>query len=104
MSQRRQPPFSSESEPGREHGEDCGWLRPAPPKAKRLVMHIAEALHISPAELYKPPAAVRPTCGADSGGVLDQDCEALLYAYKCIRDPRKRQELLALVVDAAEQS
>lgn len=104
MSQRRQPPFSSDSEHGREHGEECGSLRSHLPEAKQLVMLIAEALHIPPAELYKPPTAVRSTCGADSGGVLDQDCEALLHAYKCIRDSRKRQELLALVVDAAEQS
>lgn len=102
MVQRRPPPFSAASEQVGEYNEDCGSLRSRRPDAKQLLMHIAEALHVPPADLYKPPTAVMPTCGADSGGVLDQDCEALLHAYRCISDPRKRQELLALVLNAAE--
>jgi hypothetical protein len=73
-----------------------------------LVERIASALHVSPAVLYNPPSAVAPTRGADNGdrpsASLDRECEALLYAYRRIRDPKERQRLLALVDEAAERT
>lgn len=102
MGQRMRPPFSSASERVREHVEDYGSPLSRPSGAKRLMMHIADALHVPPAEFYKPPAAVALGRETDSA-VLEQECEALLGAYRRIRDPGKRQRLIALVQDVAER-
>jgi hypothetical protein len=104
MGQRMRPTLSSVSEQVREDVEDCGspWSRPV--GATRLVSQIAEALHVPPAELYNPPTAVMPGRETDSDGIMEQDCEALLHTYRRIRNPDKRQQLLALVLNAAERS
>lgn len=103
MGQRMRSPFSSTSERAREHVEDCGSPLSRPSGAKRLVMHIAEALQVSPAELYNPPTAVAPTREAAADGILEQESKALLHAYRRIQDPKERQRLLAIVQEAAEE-
>jgi hypothetical protein len=71
------------------------------------VLRVADALQVDQSVLYNPPNAValtRETNGNRSSGAgLDQDCEALLHAYRRIRDPEERQRLLVLVQEAAEQ-
>lgn len=88
MGQRLRPTLSSVSEQVHDYVEDCGSPRSRPYRATRLVLHIAEALHVPPAELYKPPNAVTPGRETDSDGIMEQDCEALLHAYRRIRNPR----------------
>jgi|SRR3954470_7141041 hypothetical protein len=71
------------------------------------VRRVADALQVDQSVLYNPPSAVAPTRETDgdrsSGAGLDQECEALLHAYRRIRDPEERQRLLVLVQEAAEQ-
>ncbi|SEI01875.1 hypothetical protein SAMN02799636_04972 [Methylobacterium sp. 275MFSha3.1] len=104
MGQRMRPTLSSVSEQVREDVEDCGspWSRPF--GATRLVSQIAEALHVPPAELYNLPTAVMPVHKTDGDDILGRDCEALLHVYRRILDPDKRQQLLALVLEVANQS
>lgn len=104
MGQRMRPTLSSVGEQVREDVEDCGSSRSHPFGAGRLVSQIAEALHVPPTELYNPPTAVMPGRKTDSDDILEQDCEALLHAYRRILDPDKRQQLLALVLEVANQS
>jgi hypothetical protein len=75
----------------------------------RLLMgRIASALQVSEAALYDLPNAVTPSRSAGTAGTLalnhKQDCEALLRAYRRIRDPEERQRLLALVEEVAERT
>ena len=74
----------------------------------QLLERIADALQVAPAALYNPPNAVTPTRKADSenasDGDLDQDCKALLGAYRGISDPDERRGILAFVQAAAERS
>lgn len=74
----------------------------------QLVGRIAEALKVSLSELYNPPNAIAPARGAGINDQLstglDQDCEALLQAYRRVSDPAERQRLLTLVQAAAERS
>lgn len=81
---------------------------PSCPMTNRLIGRIAEALQVSPAALYNPLEAVAIGRGADtdkaSSTSLDQDCLALLHAYRRIQDPKERQRLLALVQEAAERT
>lgn len=104
MGQRTRPPFSSANEQMREQVEGCGSPTSRPSEAMRLVLQIAEALHVPPTELYSPSTAVLPGRKTDSDDIIEQDCEALLHAYRRILDPDKRQQLLALVLEAANQS
>lgn len=75
-----------------------------------LLERIADALQVAPAVLYNPPNAVAPTRAAgdempDGGpdGGMEQTCEALLAAYRRIRDPEVRRRLLTLVEQASQR-
>ena len=72
----------------------------------RLLKRIADALQVSPAALYDSPNASTLVRKANSHDAtdrdLDQDCKALLDAYRCISDPEERCRVLALVQAAAE--
>ena len=67
---------------------------------------IADALQVPAAMLFNPPNAVIPArvVGGAPNHDLDQECEALLHAYRCISDPAERQRLLSLVQAIAERS
>ncbi|WP_187294336.1 hypothetical protein [Methylobacterium sp. B1] len=84
----------SDSRPPASAGDD----------ARRLVTRIAGALQVQPDVLYAPDAANARTHSAKDGADLDQQCEALLHAYRRIRDPEERRRLLLLVQDASEET
>jgi hypothetical protein len=77
------------------------------PAKNELLGRIADALQVPPAVLYNSPTAITPARTANIDGStdnnLDQNCEALLHAYRRIRDPEMRHRLLTLVQEAAEQ-
>ena len=65
-----------------------------------LVMRIAEALQVPTNTFYAQPDGARPMgeCPAPAdAAALDAECATLLEAYRRIRDPFKRQQLLLLV-------
>ena len=77
---------------------DDGCSRSSPPsKAMRLVERFADALGVSPTELYDLPSS---GAADDLGG----ECAALLDTYRRIQDPAERRRLLLLVQKAAEQT
>lgn len=73
----------------------------------QLLERIADALQVAPAVLYNPPNASTPagvTGGSGTTAIeLEQECDALSHAYRCIHDPEMRLRFLALVQAAAEQ-
>ena len=84
----------SDSRPSASAGDD----------ARRLVTRIAGALQVQPDVLYAPDAANARTHCYNYVADLVIVCEALLYAYRRIRDPEERRRLLLLVQDAAEET
>jgi hypothetical protein len=81
-------------------------VSPDGPPASLLLRRIASALEVPPAALYGPPDTVAPARGRDqaTNADLDQECTALLHAFRRIRDPETRLRLLALVQKDAEQT
>jgi len=71
----------------------------------RILGEIADALQVPLATLYSARSTPVPARRADGdgGAYLDDECEALLCAYKRIHDPEARRRLLSLVQAAAEQ-
>lgn len=96
---------SQDAPPEREPND--GHVPKALSSTRLLMRRIASTLQVPEAVLYDLPNAVTPLQVAGTAGTLapnyKQDCEVLLRAYKCIRDPEERQRLLVLVQEAAEQ-
>jgi len=76
------------------------------PAASPILRRIAKALRVPPSALYGPSNAVAPAQGVDGEDAadsdLDQQCEALLHAYRRIRDREMRSRLLTFAQHAAE--
>jgi hypothetical protein len=113
-------PFSCTSHRETLRDEDSA-ARPAPAHgsaANLLLRRIADALQVPTAVLYNlpdardtaaPAEAERPGAAGDfggapntlsdtaSGGDFEDECVALLRAYRGIRDPEERRRLLTLV-------
>ena len=72
----------------------------------QLLGRIAEALQVPQDALYSPLDTIPPGQVAGGAGALDleQDCEALLRAYRRICDPEMRDRLLTLVQAEAERA
>lgn len=74
----------------------------------QLLERIANSLQVPAATFYCPPSAVEP--GAQSTAALavserpEGEDEALLHAYRRIRDPEMRRRLLVLVQAAADHT
>lgn len=74
----------------------------------QLLERIANSLQVPAATFYCPPNAVEP--GAQSTAALavserpEVEDEALLHAYRRIRDPETRRRLLVLVQAAADRT
>jgi hypothetical protein len=101
-------PFLNLSTLDRQRADDV-FSRPVSPDgppASLLLRRIASALEVPPAALYAPPDAVAPARGPDEAtdADLDQECTALLHAFRCMRDPEMRLRFLAQVQKAAKQT
>ena len=69
----------------------------------RLLQRIADALHVPPSTLYKPPNPVHDPDGKGPPHVVMEDeCAVLMHAYTRIRNPVERRRVLDLVQAAAE--
>ena len=109
MAHRVRPPPKFQVDESRDD-IDGGCTPLAPPSCSgQLVMHIADALQVSPEALYGLPTTrdARSGTGADvstAEGGLDRECAILLNAFRRIRNPADRRRLLRLVQDVAERA
>jgi hypothetical protein len=82
---------------------------PAPndgPAESLLLRRIAGALQVPPSALYSLPNAIRAGSPSEVNAVardIEIDCEAVLLAFRRIRDPEMRRRLLIVVQEAAER-
>ena len=107
MGQRIPPPFARLEDEAPEDVDGRG-SPPLVASGTRLVVgRIAEALGVSPGVLYEVPTLEGPPRAPDAGVTatdvqLDDDCAAMLNAYRRIRDPEMRRRLLILAQEAGE--
>ena len=74
-----------------------------------LLRRIAGALQVPPSALYSLPNAIGAGSPSEANTValdsaIESECEALLLAYRRIRDPEMRRRFLALMQAEAERA
>jgi hypothetical protein len=91
------------------HSDNDLVSRPAPndgPAGSLLLRRIAGALQVPPSALYSLPNAIGAGSPSQVNTVardIEIECEAVLLAYRRIRDPEMRRRLLALMQAEAER-